>query len=119
MGLQTAKLGRAHTQDCTNEHMMRRIDKTKVDSGTHAGSHVPVYVFRSISQATAVSSRKAVGKQAGKRRKLRPRLDIRRQNRTKRDCRRDLYSLLKPEEKGLWSKSKYWLLNLKENELST
>lgn len=42
------KMGLIHTHDCTNEHKIKRTDKTIVDSGTHAGNHVPVSVLRSI-----------------------------------------------------------------------
>jgi hypothetical protein len=52
------KIGGTLTQDCTNEHIMRRRDKTKVDSGTLAGNHVPVCVFRSIFKARPMSSSK-------------------------------------------------------------
>ena len=36
------------TVDCTIEHIISRKARTVVDSGTHAGIHVPVCVFRSI-----------------------------------------------------------------------
>lgn len=47
------------TEDCTTEQRMRRTERAAVDSGTHAGNHVPVGELRSMflisfSQASLV-----------------------------------------------------------------
>jgi hypothetical protein len=39
---------RVLTADCTTEQIIKQMERMAVDSGTHAGSHVPVGDFCSI-----------------------------------------------------------------------